>query len=80
VISNYIKEIIFKVKSENHNYSFYYAMNGVKFILFEETKADHILSKGYTGAYFGVYATSNGENSRDYVDFDWVNYIGFEKF
>lgn len=80
VISNYNKEITFKVKSENHNYSFYYSMNGVEFILLEETKANHILSKGYTGAYFGVYATSNGENSIDYADFDWVNYKGFEKF
>ena len=74
VISNYNKEITLKVKSLNHNYSFYYSMNGVEFILFEETKANHILSKGYTGAYFGVHATSNGENSIDYADFDWVSY------
>ena len=55
-------------------------MNRVEFILLKETKANHILSKGYTGAYLGVYATSNGKNSNDYADFDWVNYKGFEKF
>lgn len=80
VISNYDGEITFKVKSENHNYYFYYSMNGTEFKLFSETKANHILSKGYTGAYLGVYATSNGKNSKDYADFDWVKYLGFEKF
>jgi alpha-N-arabinofuranosidase len=44
-----------------------------------KTKANHILSKGYTGAYLGVYATSNGKTTEDYADFDWVNYKGFEK-
>ncbi|EDP71283.1 arabinofuranosidase [Flavobacteriales bacterium ALC-1] len=80
VISNYDKEITFKVKSENHSYSFYYSTNGIEFSLLKETKANHILSKGYTGAYLGIYATSNGKKSNDYADFDWVNYKGFQKF
>jgi alpha-N-arabinofuranosidase len=79
VILDYDKEITFKVKSENHNYSFYYSINGIEFNLFVKTKANHILSKGYTGAYLGVYATSNGKTTEDYADFDWVNYKGFEK-
>ena len=50
------------------------------FKLIEETEAKHILSKAYTGAYLGVYTTSNGEKSKDYADFDWVSYKGFEKY
>lgn len=78
--TNYSDAITFKVKSENHSYSFYYSLNGEDFILFDETKANHILSKGYTGAYLGVYVTGNGKSSKDYADFDWVSYKGFEKY
>ncbi|MGK0325343.1 MAG: alpha-N-arabinofuranosidase [Polaribacter sp.] len=77
-IPNYIEEIIFKVKSENYGYSFYYAIDGGEFKLLESTKSNLILSKKYTGAYLGIYATSNGVNSKDYADFDWVSYKGFE--
>lgn len=79
-LSEYNKELTFKVKSENHQYFFYYSLNGVDFTLFAETKASHILSRKYTGAYLGIYATSNGEKSKDYADFDWVNYKAFERF
>ncbi len=79
-LTNYGDLISFKVRSENHSYSFYYSLNGEDFILFEETKANHILSKGYTGAYLGVYVTGNGKSSKDYADFDWVSYKGFEKY
>jgi len=78
-IPNYTEEITFNVKSENYGYSFYYSLDGTEFKLFEKTKSNHILSKKYTGAYLGIYTTSSGINSRDYVDFDWVRYKGFEK-
>jgi alpha-N-arabinofuranosidase len=80
MIPDYSGEITFKVKSEDHNYLFYYSFNGAEFILLKETEANHILSKKYTGAYLGVYATSNGQNSKDYADFDWVSYKGFESY
>jgi len=79
-VQGYDGEITFKVKSENHSYSFYYTLNGKEFTLFKQTKANHILSKKYTGAYLGIYASSNGKTSKDYADFDWVSYKGFEKF
>lgn len=78
-IPNYTGEITFNVKSENYGYSFYYSLDGTEFNLFEKTKSNHILSKKYTGAYLGIYTTSSGINSKDYVDFDWVRYKGFEK-
>ena len=79
IISDYNGEIVFKVKSENNSYSFYYSVDGIEFVLIKETKSNHILSKKYTGAYLGIYATSNGKNSKDYADFDWVQYKGYEK-
>jgi alpha-N-arabinofuranosidase len=77
--SRYTDNITFKIKSENHNHLYYYSIDGSEFILFSRTEANLLLSKGYTGAYLGVYASSNGEKSKDYADFDWVSYIGFEK-
>jgi len=78
-IPNYNGEIIFQVKSEYNSYSFYYALNGSEFQFLEKTRSNHILSKKYTGAYLGIYATSNGTKSKEYADFDWVSYKGFEK-
>lgn len=79
-LENYGQEIIFKLISSDHKYRFYYALKGADFELFEETKASHVLSKGYTGANLGIYATSNGQNNKDYAEFDWVSYKGFQKF
>ncbi|NNJ66242.1 MAG: hypothetical protein HKP16_11770 [Xanthomonadales bacterium] len=52
---------------------------------FEESQAikglhrlepDLLLSRGYTGAYLGLYATANGGSDADHADFDWVR-LGF---
>ena len=72
-IGPYNGSITFKVISENNSYKFYYSWdisNGFK--SFAETSADKILSKGYTGAYLGLYCTNNGKNVKEYADFDWV--------
>lgn len=78
-IQDYNGEIIFKVKSEYNSYSFYYSLDGSEFHLFKQTKSNYILSKKYTGAYLGIYASSNGIKTEEYADFDWVSYKGFEK-
>jgi alpha-N-arabinofuranosidase len=49
------------------------------FKLLDTTKANLILSKKYTGAYLGVYASSNGRKTNEYADFYWVRYKGFER-
>ncbi len=80
-ITNYKNEITFKIESANHKYSFYYSIDDADFMFFEETKAGYLLSKGYTGAYLGVYATSNGRiNPNDFADFDWVSYKAYQQF
>ena len=72
-LKSYNDSIIFKVFSNNQSYKYYYSLdNGTTFNFFAETSSDLLLSKGYTGAYMGIYSTSNGKNSEEYVDFDWV--------
>jgi alpha-N-arabinofuranosidase len=76
-LTDYRGEIIFKVISKNHRYHYEYSLDkGESFTSFAETRSDHILSRGYTGAYLGIYATSNGEPTDAYADFDWIHYQG----
>jgi len=72
-LKSYNDSIIFKVFSKNQSYKYYYSLdNGTNFNFFAETSSSLLLSKGYTGAYMGIYSTSNGKNTEEYVDFDWV--------
>ena len=72
-IKSYNDSIIFKVFSKNQSYKYYYSLdNGTNFNFFAETSSGLLLSKGYTGAYMGIYSTSNGKNTEEYVDFDWI--------
>jgi alpha-N-arabinofuranosidase len=41
---------------------------------FARLPGDALLSKGYTGAYLGLYATANGREQDDHADFDRVTY------
>ena len=42
-----------------------------------QTSAHLLLSNGYTGAYLGMYASSNGQPTGQHADFDWVHYKGY---
>jgi len=80
VLDSYRGSITFKVVSENNTYKLLYSLNhGESFELLLTTSADHILSKSYTGAYLGLYASSNGQKSKGYADFDNVSYQAFER-
>ena len=41
--------------------------------------ADLLLSRGYTGAYLGLYASGNGQDDAGHADFDWVRYEAFPR-
>ena len=72
-LKSYNDSIIFKVFSKNQSYKYYYSLdNSTNFNFFAETSFGLLLSKGYTGAYMGIYSTSNGKNTEEYVDFDWI--------
>ena len=74
VLPSYNGSIIFQIISDNDIYKFYYSVNDNKtFHFFAETKADVMLCKSYTGAYCGLYTTSNGKHVTEYADYDWVS-------
>ncbi|PXY01223.1 glycoside hydrolase family 43 protein [Marinifilum breve] len=69
----YKGEIILRVKADKEQYHFEYSLdNGNEFKRLTSIKNNYIISRGYTGAYLGMYCTSNGKKSNAYVDFDWV--------
>ncbi len=79
-LDGYQGEIVFRVVSRNGAYRYEYSLDrGDNFTLFAETDAARLLSRGYTGAYLGLYSSGNGESSDEYADFDWVRYTGFER-
>ena len=79
-LNNYRDEIIFKVISNDDKYNFFYSLdNGNSFESYSVTKAEVVLDRNYTGAYLGMYATSNGKESSDFADYEWVRYKGFSR-
>lgn len=75
-------QIKFQVISSKDKYSFSYTTsNEVKHFTspFGEADANTILSMGgfqggYTGAFLGLYCSSNGRPTTDYADFDWIRH------
>ena len=79
-IPNYQGNIILKIESEHSSYKYRYSIDhGNTFSFFTESSDDLVLCFGYTGAYLGLYGTSNGTDTEAYADFDWVSYKGFVK-
>jgi len=81
ILEDYNGGIVLKIDSRDQKYRYMYSLdNGHSFKTFAEKRADLILNHGYTGAYLGIYATSNGSPAKEYADFDWVNYKGHQRF
>ena len=79
-LDGYAGEIILEVAADRDEYRLRYSLDdGRTFADFLTTGANHLLSRGYTGAYLGLYATANGNPSSDYADYDWVDYRAFER-
>ena len=79
-LADYDGEIVFRVVSKDSRYVYEYSLDrGDTFAELAETDAARLLSRGYTGAYLGVYSSGNGQDSGEYADFDWVRYKGFER-
>ena len=79
-LADYNGEIVFKVVSRDQKYRYEYSLDqGERFTVFAETDAARLLSRGYTGAYLGIYSSSNGIPADEYADFDWVRYQGYER-
>lgn len=68
----------FKVSARGQAYSFYIATEPEVWQTVLEDVDGRILSTpvaaGFTGAYLGLYASSNGQPSQNVADFDWFEY------
>lgn len=74
-INDFNGEVILKLNSIGDDYIFQYSSdNGKTFQDFHKVGNDILLSHGYTGAYLGLYASSNGGEDNSYADFDWCKY------
>tara|TARA_A100001015_G_scaffold305512_1_gene398346 strand:+ start:3191 stop:4942 length:1752 start_codon:yes stop_codon:yes gene_type:complete len=79
-LPNYDGEILLKISSKNGKYSYFFSTDGgADYTKLAETPDNLLLGMMYTGANVGIFATSNGQKSNGYTDFDWVSYKGFVK-
>ncbi len=79
-VAGYSGRIFLHLESRSGRYRFGHSLvGGDASEEFAEVAATHLLGRGYTGAYLGVHATSNGQPARSHADFDWVKYQAFER-
>ena len=71
----YKGHIRLKVIADKDTYKLYYSTTGTHFNLFANLDGSALKSNGYTGAHLGLYATSNGKETKDSASFDYVNYL-----
>ena len=59
-------------------YNFYFGYGDKEYIPFADhldgTLLSSLVNEGFTGAYIGMYASSNKTESDNYADFDWFHY------
>ena len=75
--------IYLTVTTNKQGYHFYYGYDDQTMIPVYLHGNPEILSsitnEGFTGTYLGMYATSNGQTSDNFADFDWVIYEGLSE-
>jgi alpha-N-arabinofuranosidase len=74
-------EVVYlQVRAKGQDYQFYVADHPDQWQAFGNPIDGRVLSTevagGFTGAYMGMYASSNGNSSDNYADFDWFEYKG----
>ena len=78
-IKKYNGQIEFRIVANEYSYKLYYKTSRKDFELFTIFDGDLVISKGYTGAHLGLFATGNGKNTKDFASFDYVNYLTKKK-
>lgn len=75
--------IYLTVTATREGYHFYYGMTDQEYLPVYKNADPTVLSsltnEGFTGAYLGMYATSNHTSSSNYADFDWFLYEAGQK-
>ncbi|MNP71522.1 hypothetical protein D3C76_1679190 [compost metagenome] len=77
----YSSDILYlTVSAHGQDHSFYYGSTPEEQVLLANQVDGRILSTdvagGFVGACLGMYASSNGKDSDNWVDFDWFEYTG----
>ena len=75
---NSVKRIYLGVQGAEDKYSFYYGYSEDERVLLYADADGSILSStvagGFVGTYIGMYATSHGQTTEAYADYDWFEY------
>ena len=61
--------------ADKDDYKLYFSTQGTYFNLFATLDGSSLKSNGYTGVHLGLYATSNGKETKDSASFEYVNYL-----
>ena len=73
----------FKIETRFQKYGFFFAESPEAWQALDPAVDGTILCSesagGFTGVFLGIYASSNGVESRGYTDFDWFEYLGLEE-
>jgi alpha-N-arabinofuranosidase len=78
------RRIFLKIEAHEQNYSFHFSEKPDEWQSLAGEVDGRILSTpvagGFVGVFIGMYASSNGQYSVTYADFDWFEYIGFDEY
>ena len=76
-------QIVLRVEAHEQAYSFCFSNQVDEWKVLAKEVDGRILSTpiagGFVGAYTGMYASSNGQPTTNYADFDWFEYMGFDE-
>ena len=74
-VEKYLGEIYLKIITREDAFAFDWALHETEeYREFARLDGNLVLSNGYTGAYLGLYGTTNGQERAEHADFDWVMY------
>ena len=72
--------IYLSVQGHTDGYTFYYGYDEQEMLPFvsymDGSLLSSVVNEGFTGAYIGMYASSNHTVSENHADFDWFSYQG----
>jgi len=69
-----------KITADGVYYNFFWSVNAIDWNVLKNKVDGRFLGLAdagrFTGTFIGMYASSNGSASKNYVDFDWLEYSG----
>ena len=76
-LPGYSGELEWRIDSAGGTYSISYRLHAdSEWSLLHQLPSKLLLSQYYTGAHIGFYTSSNGAETDDFMDIDWINYQG----